>query len=97
MEANRALRAALVQNDLLEARASLLHARVSLYEGELIDVTRHLEEARTFVQRAAPRFGATGARGASRPLDLDAAALQVDEAKRLVAVLATQTRALPPR
>ena len=53
-EANRALRAALVQNDLLEARVSLLHARVSLYEGDVADVTRRLEEARAFVERAAP-------------------------------------------
>jgi hypothetical protein len=88
-ESNRALRAALAQNDLLEARAALFHARVSLYEGDLIEVTRQLEDARAFVEHATPHLGAAGA---ARPLDLEAAAAQIDDAKRLVVTLATETR-----
>ncbi len=44
----RARRAAEVRNDLLEARISLLGARVNLYDADFAEVNRQLERAREF-------------------------------------------------
>ena len=95
-ETSRALRATLQQNDLLEARAALLRARVRVYEGDLIDATRQLGYARAFVERAAPTSATTDVQGAVGPPDLEAAALEIDDAKRLVATLVAEARSPSP-
>ena len=96
-DADRALRAAELQNDVLEARASLLRARVSLYEADFVDTMRQLECARTLVERAGTRLGAAQGHAGPSPLDLEAFGSEIDTAKRLVATLDTQVRQASPR
>ena len=91
-EANRALRAAEVQNEILEARASLLRARVSLYEADFVDTARQLEQARTIVEHVGAGLGTAGGHGAPRPLDVEAFGSEIDAAQRLAATLDAQAR-----
>ncbi len=88
-ELDRALLAARAQNDLLEARVSLLGARVSLYDGDLREVHWQLENARSMVGRAGARIGTPGPlpewRG--RGPDLGDFSAEIDEAQRLAASL----------
>jgi hypothetical protein len=96
-DVDRALAAVELRNDLLEAHAALLGARVNLYEGDLVAMARQLEHARTLVERAAPRLGTTNGRGEPRPLDLQAFGSEIDDAQRLAASLDAQVRPASPR
>jgi hypothetical protein len=90
---NRALQAAELRNDLLEARASLLAARVDLYDADLSDLSRHLEDARRFAGRARVRLDTLGWQEEAQRLNLPGLAAEIDAAQRLGARLGA--RALP--
>jgi hypothetical protein len=83
-----ALRTAEVHNDLLEARASLLGARVNLCDADFSEVSRHLEAARVFVRRAGERVRTPEVEAELRRLDLAGVRTEIDEARRLAATLA---------
>ena len=59
-ELDRALQAAAVRGDLLEAHAALLGARVSLCNADFGDVSQRLDDAQVFVGRAGTRLGDAG-------------------------------------
>lgn len=86
-ELDRALRAAELHNDLLEARASVTGARVSLCEADVSQMIRQLEDARRFVARARARSGFPGVSDGPLRLDLAGLGAEIDEAQRLVAGL----------
>ncbi len=86
-ELDRALRAAELRNDLLEARASVLAARVSLSDGDFNETNRRLRDARGFVRRALARTGAGGLDGEQQRLEFASFGAEIDEAQRLAAVL----------
>lgn len=88
-----ALRAAELQNDLLEARASLLGARVNLCEADFGEMSRQLENARGFVGRAGTRLGPFRVEDAPQRLDLAGFGAEIDEAQRLAATLDSGARA----
>jgi len=90
---DRALRVAELQNDLLEARASLLGARVNLCEADFGEMSRQLENARGFVGRAGARLGPSGVEDAPQRLDLTGFGAEIDEAQRLAATLDSGARA----
>jgi hypothetical protein len=69
------------QLDLAEARGLILDARVSLYNNNFGDASRHLEDAKVPLGRAKQRLQDDGQRDAAARVD---AALQhVDEGQRL--------------
>ena len=83
----RALRSAEVQNDFLEARASLLGARVNLCDGDVAGVRRQLELARGFVGRADARFRTPEVDAELRRVDLAGVDTDIDRAQRLATAL----------
>lgn len=88
-ESERALRAAQLQNDLLEASAAVLAAHVSLYDADPLSVARHLEDARGFVGRAGDRLRQRGV-DATREPNLAGFCAGIDNAQRLVQGLDTR-------
>lgn len=86
-ELDRALRAAQLHNDLLEARTSLLGARVNFCDADFGEMSRQLENARGFVGRTSARLGTPGANDKPQWLDLADFGAEIDEAQRLVAKL----------
>lgn len=92
----RALRSARVQGDLLEARAALLAARVNLCDADFQGVSRHLESARAFVALADARPQTAEVAMELRRLDLAGFRLEIDQARRLAAVLARGAGASAP-
>lgn len=78
----RALRAAEMRDDLLEARASVLGARVNLCNADFGEMRRQLENARGVVGRARARRH-TLSSSEPQPLDLAAIGIEIDEAQRL--------------
>ena len=84
----RALRFAEVQNDVLEARASLLDARVNLCDGDVAGVWRHLEVARAFVGRAGARPRTPEVEAELRRVDLAGVDTDINRAQRLATALA---------
>ena len=91
---DRALQAAELCNDLLEARSSLLAARVDLDDADFGGMSRHLAAARRFADRAGVRLENLGWRDEPPRLELAGIALEIDAAAGLVARL---VRAAPPR
>lgn len=83
----RALRTAEVHNDLLEARASLLGARVNLCDADFGEVSRQLEIARAFVGRAGGRVRTPEVDAELQRLDLAGVRTEIDRAQRLAATL----------
>ena len=83
----RALRTAEVHNDLLEARAALLGARVNLCDADFGGVRQHLEIARDFVGRAGARFRTPDVEAELRRLDLAGVHAEIDDARRLAATM----------
>lgn len=67
--------------DLAEARGHLLEARVSLYNVNFGDATRHLEEAKAPLRRAGVRYQDVGKNAAAG--SLAAAVEHITEAQRL--------------
>ena len=86
-ELERALRAAAVRADLLEAHASLLAAQASLCSADLGEVSRRLENARGFVGRAGARIGDTGLDDEPLRRELADFGAGIDEARRLASKL----------
>jgi hypothetical protein len=84
----RALRSAEVHNDLLEARASLLGARVNLCDADFGGVSRHLEIARAFVGRAGARRRTPEVDAELQQVDLAGVRTEIEQAQRLVTTLA---------
>ena len=83
----RALSAAAVRVDLLEAHVSLLGACMSLCNADFGETSQRLENARRFVGRAGARTGDAGLDGELLRLDLAGFGAGIDEARRLAARL----------
>ena len=81
---DRALRASELRDDLREAYASLLGARVDLYERNFGSASRHLENARGLLRRAEARGRRLGWQDEVTPLDLGRFEADIDEAQRLL-------------
>ena len=86
-ELDRALQAAAVRGDLLEAHAALLGARVSLCNADFGDVSDRLDDARRLVGRAGARLGDAGVNDERLRLDLAGFGAGIDEARQLAARL----------
>jgi len=78
---DRALEASELSNDLLEARSSVLAARVDLYSVNFGDASRHLESARAQLGRAEEQLTGLGRKDDVK--QLQTASAQIDEAQRL--------------
>jgi hypothetical protein len=78
---DRTVRAAQLRSDLLEARSSVLGARVDLYNLNFGDASRHLEDAKGLLRRATE-----GLKSAGRQEDakrLDPALARIEEAQKM--------------
>jgi hypothetical protein len=73
------------QLDLAEARGQILDARVSLYNNNFGDASRHLEDAKVPLRRARQRDQDAGQRDAAARID--AAIQHVEEGQRLAGKL----------
>ena len=73
------------QLDLAEARGAILEARVSLYNMNFGDASRHLEQAKEPMRRLKDRYQDAGKSDAAS--SADAAIRHVDEAQRLAGKL----------
>ncbi|HET9265406.1 MAG TPA: hypothetical protein VFO14_20305 [Vicinamibacterales bacterium] len=73
------------QLDLAEARGALLEARVSLYNVNFGDASRHFEEARAPLTRARDRYQRIGKNAAAG--SITAALEHIEEGQRLAAKL----------
>lgn len=73
------------QLDLAEARGSLLEARVSLYNVNFGDASRHFEDAKAPLRRARERYQAVGNNAAAG--SIGAALEHVEEGQRLAGAL----------
>jgi hypothetical protein len=87
-ELDRALQAAAVRGDLLEAHVSLLGAHIGLCNADVGETIQRLEHARGFARRAGTRFGDAGLNDEFPRLDLAAFDAGIDEAMQLAARLA---------
>ena len=84
-ELRTALDAAKQQLDLAEARGQILDGRVSLYNNNFGDASRHFEEAKVQLRRIKQRNQDGGNRDAAS--GIDAALGQLEEAQRLTGKL----------
>lgn len=78
---DRALEASELSNDLLEARSSVLAARLDLYSVNFGDASRHLESARAQLGRAEEQLESLGREDDVK--QLQPALALIDEAQRL--------------
>ena len=69
------------QLDLSDARAQILDARISLYNNNFGDASRHFEDAKPGLQRVKNRYHEAGRSDAAS--SIDAALRHVEEAQRL--------------
>ncbi len=84
----RALRAAETRSDVVEARAAVLGARVSLSDGDYGGTVRQLVNARRLVERACGRLDTPGlCDDLLSQLDLGGVGAEIDRARRLAATL----------
>jgi len=83
----RALRASELRDDLREAHASILGARVELDERDFSSASRHLENARGLLRRAEERGQRLGWRDEVTRLDLARFEAEIDLAQRLLGQL----------
>jgi hypothetical protein len=86
-ELTRAIRAAELRNDLLEAHVSLLGARVSFCDADYDEMSRQLETARGLVARASTRRGAADLTETPPQVDLAGIGTEITDAQRLAAKL----------
>jgi len=89
---DRALQAAELCNDLLEARTSLFAARDGLNHGDLREMSGHLAAARWFAGSAEMRLDKLGWRDEAHLLDLADIGAQIDAAARLGVRLDLETQ-----
>lgn len=81
----RTFEASELRNDLLEARSSVLDARLAVYGVNFGDASRHLEDARGALRRAEAQLKTRGRQdGVKR---LEPAFARIDEAQQLVGKL----------
>jgi outer membrane PBP1 activator LpoA protein len=73
------------QTDLAEARAQILEARISLYNNNFGDASRHLEESKSALRRVKDRYQES--RRSDAASSIDAALGHVEEAQRLAGKL----------
>jgi hypothetical protein len=71
--------------DVAEARGRILDARVSLYNNNFGDASRHFEEAKVVLQRVRDRFSEAGRRDSAS--SVSTALERLDEAQRLAGKL----------
>ena len=90
---DRALQRSELRNELLDARAAALAARIDVYNTNFGEASRHLEEARSVGGRAAQRLDALGRDDDLKQLQF--ALGSIEEAQRLAGKLdlAANTRA----
>ena len=93
----RALQASELRDDLRDAHASLLGARVELDERDFSSASRHLENARGLLRRAEERGQRLGWRDEVKRLDLARFESDIDRAQRLLGRLDQGANALVPR
>lgn len=85
-EIDRALRAAELRNQVIEARAEILGAQISLGNGDYEGTIRQLVKARRLVRQACGRPDTPGACvGLLQPSDLRGVEAEIDRALRLAA------------
>jgi hypothetical protein len=84
-ELRTALDDAKQQLDLAEARGQILDGRVSLYNNNFGDASRHFEDAKAPLRRIQQRYQDAGKRDAAS--GIDAAVGQLEEAQRLTGKL----------
>jgi hypothetical protein len=84
-ELRTALEDAKQQLDLAEARSQILDGRVSLYNNNFGDASRHFEDAKAPLRRIKQRGADAGKRDAAS--GIDAALGQLEEAQRLTGKL----------
>lgn len=84
-ENERALQAAELRNDLLEAHSLLLDARLSIYGLNFGDASRHFEDAKGLLRRAGGWLKGLGRGEDAKRLDL--AVTTIDEAQRMAGQL----------
>jgi len=84
-EVRTALDDAKQQLDLAEARGQILEGRVSLYNNNFGDASRHFEDAKAPLRRLKARYQDAGTRDAAS--GIDAAIGKVEEAQRLTGKL----------
>ena len=82
---DRALQRSELRNELLDARAATLAARIDVYNTNFGEASRHLEEARSVAGRAAQRLDALGRDDDLKRLQ--SALASIEEAQRLAAKL----------
>jgi hypothetical protein len=82
---DRALQASMLRSALLEARSSVLDARLELYSVNFGDASRHLEDARAQLHGAEARFKSLGRQEDLKRLE--PAFAVIDEAQRLAGQL----------
>jgi len=82
---DRALQRSELRNELLDARAAALAARIDVYNTNFGEASRHLEEARSVAGRAAQRLDALGRDDDLKRLQ--SALASIEEAQRLAAKL----------
>jgi hypothetical protein len=90
---DRALQRSELRNELLDARAATLAARIDVYNTNFGEASRHLDEARSVAGRAAQRLDALGRDDDVK--QLQSALGSIEEAQRLAGKLdlAANTRA----
>jgi hypothetical protein len=90
---DRALQRSELRNELLDARAATLAARIDVYNTNFGEASRHLEDARSVTGRAAQRLDALGRDDDLK--QLQSALGSIEEAQRLAGKLdlAANTRA----
>lgn len=84
-ELRTALDGATEQLDLAEARGQILDGRVSLYNNNFGDASRHFEDSKPPLRRIKQRYQDAGKRDATT--GIDAALGQLEEAQRLTGKL----------
>jgi hypothetical protein len=82
---DRALQRSELRNELLDARAAALAARIDVYNTNFGEASRHLEDARSVAGRAAQRLDALGRDDDLKRLE--SALASIEEAQRLAAKL----------
>jgi hypothetical protein len=82
---NRALERSELRNELLEARAAALTARLDVYSTNFGEASRHLEDARGILGRAMQRLDSLGR--AEEMKQVQSALGSIEEAQRLAAKL----------
>ena len=82
---DRALQRSELRNELLDARAAALAARIDVYNTNFGEASHHLEDARSVAGRAAQRLDALGRDDDLKRLQ--SALASIEEAQRLAAKL----------